>query len=95
MRIANNTGRFERAWLPAPFTYYTEREGLRLHGRGTWRSARCCFHADDRPSLSINTETGGYFCHACRARGGDVLDFHRARHGLGFVAAARDLGAMR
>lgn len=86
--------KFAREHLPAPLAYF-EAEGLRLFGRGAWRTTRCVFHDDDRPSLSINVETGGYRCHACGARGGDVLDFHRARHGLGFKDAARTLGAWR
>jgi hypothetical protein len=30
---------------------------------------------------------------ACGVRGGDILEFHRLRHGLSFKQAARDLGA--
>jgi hypothetical protein len=86
------SGRFDRGRLPDPLGYF-EGEGLRLRGRGAWRSAICCFHDDCRPSLLVNTETGAYRCMACGAKGGDVLAFHRARHGLSFVQAARDLGA--
>lgn len=86
--------RFERELLPDPPTYYAGTE-LRLLGRGAWRSALCCFHDDTRPSLRVNIATGAYRCMACGARGGDVLDFHRARHGLSFTQAARDLGAWR
>lgn len=85
---------FDSAALPDPLAYF-EAEGLRLFGRGTWRTTRCVFHDDERPSLSVNVQTGGYKCHACGAHGGDVLDFHRARHGLGFKDAARILGAWR
>lgn len=84
--------RFERERLPDPISYF-QRSALRLVGRGRWRSALCPFHADNRPSLRINAESGAFRCMACGARGGDVLDFHRARHGLSFVQAARDLGA--
>lgn len=92
---ARYPGRFHRERLPDPLHYFTEREGLRLFGHKEWRSALCCFHSDSRPSLRLNVGTGAYRCMACGARGGDVLDFHRARHELGFVEAARDLGAMR
>jgi DNA primase len=84
---------FARDRLPAPLGYYSDRAGLRPIGRGRWRSALCPFHKDSRPSLRINVESGAYRCMACGARGGDVLDFHRARHGLSFHQAARDLGA--
>lgn len=86
-------GHFERQHLPDPASYYAE-AGLRLIGHGRWRSAICPFHDDTRPSLRVNVETGGYRCMACGAKGGDVLAFHRLRHGLSFVQAAHDLGAM-
>lgn len=86
---------FKRCLLPDPAGYYAERAALRLIGRGRWRSAVCPFHDDTRPSLRVNAESGAYRCMVCNARGGDVLAFHRARHGLSFVQAARDLGAWR
>ena len=86
---------FDRAAMPDPASYYIERATLRLTGRGRWRSAVCPFHDDTRPSLRVNIETGGYRCMVCGAKGGDVLAFHRARHGLSFQQAARDLGAWR
>jgi len=82
----------DRERLPDPLGFF-KREGLRLFGRGIWRSALCPFHDDTQPSLRINAETGAYRCMACGAKGGDVLAFHRQRHGLSFMQAARDLGA--
>jgi DNA primase len=84
--------RFKRALLPEPLGYF-EAAGVRLIGRGQWRSALCPFHGDHNPSLRINVQTGGFRCMACGAKGRDVLDFHRARHSLSFPQAARDLGA--
>ena len=83
---------FQRDLLPDALSYF-EAEGLRLIGRGTWRTTRCVFHDDSRPSLSVNINTGGFKCHACGAHGGDVLAFHRQRHGLGFKDAAQALDA--
>lgn len=82
-----------RALLPSPASYYTEWAGLKLTGGGSWRTALCPFHADSRPSLRINTQTGGFCCMVCEAKGGDVLAFHMQRHGLGFVDACKALGA--
>lgn len=90
--IPTTPSRFLRDRLPSPEGYYT-REGLRLIGRGAWRSAICPFHDDSRPSLRVRIETGAFRCMACGEKGGDVLDFHRARHGMTFAEAARDLGA--
>lgn len=90
---ARDRARFQRERLPDPMDYFIDREGLRLIGRGVWRSALCPFHPDTRPSLRINAGTGAFRCMACGAHGGDLLQFHRARHGLSFRQAARDLGA--
>lgn len=43
--------------------------------------------------MRVNTESGGWCCMACPARGGDVLAFEMAHTGVDFVAAARRLGA--
>jgi hypothetical protein len=44
--------------------------------------------------MRVNTVSGGFICmSACGAHGGDVLAYHRAAHGLGFVDAALALGA--
>jgi DNA primase len=83
---------FRRKRLPTSINYFTS-EGIKLFGRGAWRSAICPFHADKKPSLRIRVETGGFCCMACGAHGGDVLDFHRLRYGLSFVEAAQALGA--
>jgi DNA primase len=85
-------GYFDRERLPDPLRYYGS-AGLRLIGRGEWKSAMCPFHDDHNPSLRVNAATGAFRCMACGARGRDVLDFHRARYGFSFVDAARDLGA--
>ena len=85
-------GQFVRDNLPDPASYY-ESEGLGLAGRGQWRTTRCEFHGGS-DSMRINIGSGAFVCMAgCGARGGDVLAYHRAAHGLGFVDAAKDLGA--
>ena len=90
-RLRPPGGQFVRDWLPAPATYYSAE--LKLRGRGTWRSAMCCFHDDTNPSLRVNIETGAFRCMACGAHGGDVLAFHQKRHGLSLPDAAKALGA--
>ena len=82
---------FDRRNLPDPTTYF-EAEGLKLTGRGKWRTTECTFHGGS-DSMRINTETGAFACMAgCGARGGDVLAHHMAAHGLEFVEAAKALG---
>lgn len=85
---------FDRSALPSPPAYF-EAQGIALRGRGAWRDAVCPFHDDTRPSLRVRVETGAYRCMVCGAHGADVLDFHRALHGLGFVDAAAALGAWK
>lgn len=99
MRRANPTrggerlaSAFKRERLPEPPEYYRQ-QGLKLVGGGEWRSAVCPFHDDTKPSLRVRIETGAFRCMACGAHGGDVLAFHRLRYGMGFVDAAKALGA--
>ena len=82
-----------RSLLPTPIEYYGTREQMRLIGTGEWKTALCPFHDDKAPSLRINTRSGGYKCMVCEAKGGDVIAFHMARHGLAFIAACKALGA--
>ena len=95
-RTQNRRQGFARNRLPDPLTYYaTELDALRGYGQSA--TARCPFHDDQHPSLSVNLDTGAFRCRvpACGANGRDVLAFHMARYGLPFVAAAKALGAWR
>ena len=94
--IVGNLGRvnggFDRRALPDPTSYY-EAEGLKLTGRGKWRTTECKFHGGS-DSMRVNTESGAFVCMAgCGSRGGDVVAFHMAQHGMAFVEAAKALGA--
>lgn len=91
-RDQKHAGKFSRKALPDAITYY-EKQNIQLKGSGQWRDAICPFHADTKPSLRINIERGAYRCMVCGARGGDVLAFHMHKHGLGFIQAAKSLGA--
>jgi hypothetical protein len=82
---------FDRTRLPDPQTYY-ESQGLKLVGRGPWRITECQFHGGS-DSMSINIHHGGFHCWNCCAKGGDVLAYHMALHGMDFLIAAKDLGA--
>lgn len=48
--------------------------------------ARCCFHEDHNPSLSVNFKNGNYKCFSCDAHG-DWFGFHMLKHGVDFKAA--------
>ncbi len=85
---------FDRNRLPDPQTYY-ESQGLKLTGprSAKWKTTKCNFHGGS-DSMRIKTDSGGFVCMAgCGAKGGDVLAYHMAEHGMDFVTAAKDLGA--
>lgn len=86
------SGAFIRDALPG-WHRYADDHGLTLQGRGKWLSVLCDFHADTEPSMRVNTETGGWICMSCGAKGGDVLSHYMQRIGADFVQAAKDLGA--
>ncbi len=85
-------GNFNRDRLPG-WLAYADTHGIKVEGRGTWRSVLCDFHDDGKPSLRINTLTGGWCCMSCGASGGDVLGHYMQRTTLDFIAAAKALGA--
>jgi hypothetical protein len=68
-----------------------ERYGHRTSGRGKWLTGECPFHGGS-DSLRVNTETNGWCCMACGAKGGDALAYVMQLDGLGFVDAAKQLG---
>ncbi len=52
--------------------------------------ARCPFHDDHDPSLSVNTQDQYFFCFGCGV-GGDVIKFLMLYERIGFVEALADL----
>lgn len=81
----------DRSLFPDVSGYY-ESQGLSL-GRGKkWVTTECRFHGGS-DSMRINLKTGAFVCMAgCGASGGDVLAYHMAAYGMGFVEAAKALG---
>lgn len=85
----------DRASLPSPLQYLTKRGALIGKPRGEWAQIRCPAHkgGDERnPSMSVSLVDGHFACHACGAKGGDVIELHRLATGLRFPAAVHDLG---
>ena len=91
-RTAKRFG-LNRALLPTPVEYYRDHCGMKLTGSNEWRSTLCVFHDDSQPSLRINTKGGAFKCMVCEVKGGDVIAFHMAKHGLSFIEACKALGA--
>lgn len=89
---ARNQYQFNRAKLPSPESFWAS-HGITLKSKKGWVMAKCIFHDDHHASLGINAESGGFFCHACGAKGGDVLAAHQLHISCDFVSAAKALGA--
>lgn len=84
---------FVRENLPEPLGYY-EGAGLLMTGprSSKWKTTRCEFHGGS-DSMRIHVDRGAYICMACGSKGGDIVAYHQAAHGLEFVEAAKALGA--
>ncbi len=83
---------FNRDQLPDPQDYYENTAGLKLMGRGPWRTTRCEFHGGS-DSMRINHKSGGFMCMSCGEKGGDVLAYHQQANALEFIDAAKALHA--
>lgn len=84
---------FDRKLLPDPAEYYESR-GLVLTGprNSKWKTTRCDFH-DGSDSMRINTQTGGWMCMNCGAKGGDVVAYEMQADDVDFITAVKALGA--
>ncbi len=82
---------FDRTLLPNAQAYYGQYFALK--GSKKQHLVLCCFNPEKTGSLSINLQDGSFNCFGCGVRGGDVLDFHKLKHGLSTKDAAKDLGA--
>jgi len=96
-RYNAKAGKFNRRKLPAPIAvlYQLNIQTGRVNQGGYW-VIRCPFHkggAEQHPSLNLHQVNGNYLCHACGAKGGDILAFFRQVTGVNFVEAAKRLGA--
>jgi hypothetical protein len=71
----------DRSRLPGPVEYF-EGEVPKLIGKGTWRSMACAF-CGARQAMRVNTESGGWCCMSCFAKGGDVCSYQEQRYSTG------------
>ncbi|MGH2501762.1 MAG: CHC2 zinc finger domain-containing protein, partial [Ktedonobacterales bacterium] len=67
-----------------------ERHGIPVTGSGPRRTARCLFHDDQSPSLSVYLDSNRYYCFACGASG-DAISLLQRLEGLTFREAVRCL----
>jgi len=97
--VLSTFAHFDRAMLPPPQSFYERELGplSRPDRRGWARPKRGCpFHnSKSKRSFYIQSQTGGFICFQCGAKGGDVLDFVKLRDHVLFKQAAQTLGAWR
>jgi CHC2 zinc finger len=88
-------GTLDRDSLPPPIRYLSEHGLLASRPRGEWALIRCPSHkggTEAHPSLNVSLVDGHFKCHACGAKGGDLIALHRAITGCGFREAVHELG---
>lgn len=84
--------RLNRSNLLSPELFWAA-HGITLKAKQGWVMGKCIFHNDTHASLGINAESGGFFCHACGVKGGDVLAAYQLITGCDFITSAKALGA--
>ena len=85
----------DRGSLPTPLRYLSEQGLLKRKPRAEWALITCPAHKggeEKNPSLGVSLVDGHFRCHACGARGGDIISLHRLVTGMGFRDAVLDLG---
>ena len=92
--MKNSTGLFRKELLPPAASFYTRELGRISRPSRGWAQGRCPFHdSKSGKSFSVNLDNGGFYCHGCQAKGGDIVAFVMKRDRLDFKRAAMALGA--
>lgn len=70
--------------------YASELPSVKWNGKGEGQ-AFCCFHQDQKMrSLSLNSDTGVFFCHGCN-ESGSLFDFYMKKYHVDFKTALIEL----
>jgi DNA primase len=88
---------FDKALLPPAKVFYLSEIGpLTREDRRGWAKGRCPFHeSKSGKSFSVHVSDGGWFCHGCGVKGGDIVAFLMKRDGMNFRQACESLGAWK
>lgn len=76
---------------PAESLNYYKVKVPKLHKSGSELRAPCPIHHGNRDSLSVNPQTGAWFCHSGCQRGGGAIDFEAAVSGLDLKHAREEV----
>jgi hypothetical protein len=87
------TSLFNPALLPPARVFYEGELGRLTRPSRGWARTNCPFHqSKSRTSFSVQLDSGGFYCHGCQVKGGDVVDFVQLRYNLSFLDACKHLG---
>ena len=72
--------------------FYEAETGKAQSGHGWRKGGLCPFHDDTTEgNFYYHTDSGAFKCHACAAKGGDVIKFLMERYNLSFGKAVKEL----
>jgi len=93
--MRSKDGAFDRTLLPPASAFYRrEFSNLSRPSRDAWAKCNCPWHnSKSKLSLCVNLSHGGFYCHGCGKKGGDIVAFLMERDRLSFRAACESLGA--
>jgi DNA primase len=86
----NLATRIKQLLIPSKYYFQNGKQDAPRNG-AEWATIKCPFHEDNSPSLRINLKSGGFFCHGCGAKGGDIISFEMRKHSLPFKEALKRL----
>ena len=92
-RGAQPRRKFDRRRLPRPIEVLRMLDAEPTRLSGLWFDVCCPVHNESRPSLRVHAADGHFMCHACGAKGGDILALYMQATGKPFVEAVSDLDA--
>jgi len=70
---------------------YVQGKGIKLRRQGKSLVGLCPFHADKKPSFTVDPEKSLWHCFGC-GKGGDLFTFLQELEGLSFTQALKELG---
>ena len=76
--------------MPTRLVDLLREDGVKLRGKGPEIAAKCPFHDDRKPSMSVNVEKEVYNCHGCGAEG-DAVTYLMDKRGLSQKEALREV----
>jgi hypothetical protein len=76
----------------SPLNYYQRTLGKSIGRKSDWAHVKCPFHDDRHASLGISIRHGGFFCHACGAKGGNIAAFESQLKGISYKQALLSVG---